>query len=60
MKDSRVYTVSSGKKNHLTLAKLRSNRKYYAQVRTYVKENDIRKPTAAGVKKPASVLNHFI
>ena len=39
MKDSRVYTVSSGKKNHLTLSKLRSNRKYYAQVRAYVKEN---------------------
>lgn len=39
MKDSRTYTVSSGKKNHLTLSKLRSNRKYYAQVRAYVKKN---------------------
>lgn len=39
MMDSRTYTVSSAKKTSLTLSQLKPNKKYYVQVRSFVKEN---------------------
>ena len=41
MKKSRTKTVKSWKKSSLTVKKLKGGKKYYVQVRTYVKKNGV-------------------